>query len=67
MIHQTHVTVAEAALLVGKSRALVYRVISEGKLRAEETSDGLRLRTTDVLRVFADRKPGRPRRNTPAA
>ena len=65
MIQKTHITVAEAATLVKKSKALIYRVIDQGKLRAEDTSDGLRLRTTDVLRVFADRKPGRPRRNTP--
>lgn len=65
MIHQTHVTVAEAAVLTGKSKSLIWRHIRHGRLRSEETSTGLRLRTADVLTFFANRKPGRPRHDTP--
>ena len=66
MIHKTHLTVAEAATLTGRSKSIIQRHIRQGRLRAEETTAGRVLRTADVLDFFAKNgRPGRPRRDTP--
>ena len=64
MIHQQYITVAEAAILTHRSKSVIHRHIREGRLRAEETDRGARMKTMDVLEFFRDRRPGRPSRDT---
>ena len=62
----TWVTVAEAATLTGKSKRLIYNLIDDRKLHAEESSAGKTINLAELRRVLANRRgPGRPRRDTP--
>lgn len=58
---KTELSVPEAALLVRKSTATVYRWIRDGRLQAEDTTDGPIVRTADLLVAASKVKPGRPR------
>ena len=62
------VTVAEAAILTGKSKRLIYNLIDGRLIRTEDSSDGKTINLAELRRVLANRRgPGRPRRDTPAA
>lgn len=54
-------TVAEAIAASGRSKTTVYRWIADGLLRATETSDGLSVRSIDLMRVAGRQRRGRPR------
>lgn len=54
-------TIEEGAALVRKSTATLYRWIRLERLEAIDTSDGLRVRTTDLLETASRVRPGRPR------
>lgn len=62
------VTVAEAATLTGKSKTLIYNLIDDRLIHAEDSSDGITVSLAELRKVLANRRgPGRPRRDTPAA
>lgn len=48
---KTHLTIAEAVALTGKSKTTVYRWIDEGKLCADDTSEGMSVSRTQLLNV----------------
>lgn len=55
-------TVAEAALVVGRHKRNVWRWIEQGKLRARTNADGvMEVRAEDALRIESVTKRGRPR------
>lgn len=58
---KTHLTIAEAVALTGKSKSTVYRWIDEGKLRADDTSEGMSVSRTQLLKVAGTVKRGRPK------
>ena len=60
-IRKRELTIAEAAAATGKSPDTIYRWVRGGKLRATETTDGLNVRTEDVLAAAARTRPGRTR------
>lgn len=58
---KSELTVAEAVVASGRSKTTIYDWISEGSLRAVETSDGLVVRSIDLMRVAGRKRRGRPR------
>lgn len=60
-IRKRELTIPEAAVAAGKSPDTIYRWVRRGKLRATETSEGLMVRTDDVLATATRTRPGRPR------
>lgn len=60
-VAKSELTIAEAALLTGKSTDTLYRWIRTKRLAAEDTTDGPIVQTEDVLSAAAKVRPGRPR------
>lgn len=58
---KAELTVAEAVVACGRSKTTVYRWIDDGLLKATETSDGLTVRSIDLMRVAGRQRRGRPR------
>lgn len=58
---KAELTVAEAAAACGRSKPTIYRWIDQGLLRATDTSDGLTVRSIDLMRVAGRQRRGRPR------
>ncbi len=58
---KSELTVAEAAAACGRSKPTIYRWIDQGILRAEDTSEGLIVRSIDLMRVAGRQRLGRPR------
>lgn len=56
-----YLTVAEAAVLVRRGKATIYRWIEAGDLLALDTDRGLEVRADEVQQVAASKRPGRPR------
>lgn len=59
---KAELSISEAALLVQRSRATVYRWIDEGLLVPFDTAEGLKVRSVDLLAVAGRARRGRPRR-----
>lgn len=60
-VAKAELTIAEAAALTGKSTDTLYRWIRNGRLTAEDTTDGPIVQTDAVLAAAAKVRPGRPR------
>lgn len=58
-------TVAQAVLLTGKSKTVIYAIISDGECAVEETADGMTVNLVELRDVLAARRRGRPRADTP--
>jgi hypothetical protein len=58
---KAELTVAEAVAASGRSKTTVYRWIEQGLLKATDTSDGLVVRSIDLMRVAGRQRRGRPR------
>ena len=58
---KSDLTVAEAAAAAGRSKPTIYPWIDAGLLRAVDTSDGLVVRSIDLMRVAGRQRRGRPR------
>lgn len=56
-------TIAEAALTVGRHKSRIYRWIKKGNLRTRVGIDGkVEVQAADLLNAEANAKPGRPTR-----
>lgn len=58
---KAELTVAEAVVACGRSKTTVYRWIDDGLLKAHDTSEGLVVRSVDLMRVAGRQRRGRPR------
>ncbi|WP_434315852.1 helix-turn-helix domain-containing protein [Leifsonia sp. P73] len=58
---KAELTVAEAVAASGRSKTTVYRWIADGLLKATDTSEGLIVRSVDLMRVAGRHRRGRPR------
>lgn len=58
---KAELTIAEAVAASGRSKTTVYRWIAQGLLKATDTSEGLIVRSIDLMRVAGRQRRGRPR------
>ncbi|CAN5423421.1 hypothetical protein BH09ACT9_BH09ACT9_00510 [soil metagenome] len=56
-----HATVAEAAILTGKSKSRIYQLIDSEAIDVEETTVGIQVRMAQLRRVLESTVRGRPK------